>query len=214
MLADVKTRLVPQLCLSLWLMGCGLLSAKNPVPYDLREGDILFSGSANGQGSAIIAATGSQFTHCGVVFRQDDKLMVLEAVQPVKVSSVEDFYARGKPEAFAVKRLKTPIAPAAYQKAREWAAKQVGLNYDARFQWSDDKMYCSELVWKVFQHADIELCALKKFRDYNLQQPEVRKVINERYGGMEHLPMEEKVVAPSDIAASQLLEDVPKMKNG
>jgi hypothetical protein len=37
----------------------------------------------------------------------------------------------------------------------------------------------------------------------------VRALIIERFGGMENLAMEEKVVAPSDLAASPLLEDVP-----
>lgn len=214
MLADVKTHLVSRLLVPLWLLLGGVLLAKNPVPYDLREGDILFSSSAYGQGSAIIAATGSPYTHCGIVFLQNNRLMVLEAVQPVTVSTVEGFYSRGKPEGFAVKRLKSPVKPDAYQKARDWAAKQVGLNYDARFLWGDDKMYCSELVWKVFKQAGVELCAVKKFKDYQLERPEVRRIIEQRFGGMENVPMNEKVVAPSDLADSKLLVDVPKVKNG
>lgn len=214
MFAIVNTRMVSRILVPLWMLLGGLVSAKSPVQYDLREGDILFSSSAYGQGSAIIAATGSPYTHCGVVFRQEDRLMVLEAVQPVKVSTVADFYSRGKAESFAVKRLKSPVTAAGYQRAREWAAKQVGLNYDARFLWGDDKMYCSELVWKVFKQAGVELCALKKFKDYQLDRPEVRRIINERFGGMDNVPMNEKVVAPSDIADSKLLVDVPKVKNG
>jgi 2-keto-4-pentenoate hydratase/2-oxohepta-3-ene-1,7-dioic acid hydratase in catechol pathway len=83
----------------------------NPV---LREGDIVFTGSERGQGEAIIAATGSQYTHCGIVFQQDGKWMVLEAVQPVSVASLEDFKSRSQPESFLVRRLKTPLAPADY----------------------------------------------------------------------------------------------------
>jgi hypothetical protein len=214
MLAVMKNGMVSRLMVPLWLLLGGVLPAKSPVPYDLREGDILFSSSAVGQGSAIIAATGSPYTHCGVVFRQEDRLMVLEAVQPVKVSTVADFYSRGRPEAFAVKRLKSPVTPESYRKAREWAAKQVGLNYDARFLWGDDRLYCSELVWKVFKQAGVELCALKKFKDYQLERPEVRRIIDERFGGMDKVPMNEQVVAPSDLADSKLLEDVPKVKNG
>lgn len=214
MLAVMRTRVVSRWVLLMCLLLAGMVSAKNPVPYELQEGDILFSSSAYGQGSAIIAATGSPYTHCGVVFRQEDRLMVLEAVQPVKVSTVADFYSRGRPEAFAVKRLKSPVTPESYRKAREWAAKQVGLNYDARFLWGDDRMYCSELVWKVFKHAGVELCSLRKFKDYQLERPEVRRIINERFGGMDKVPLNEQVVAPSDLADSKLLEDVPKVKNG
>ena len=42
------------------------------------------------------------------------------------------------------------------------------------------------------------------------QRPDVRKVIEERYGGIENLPKDEKVVAPSDIATSPLLVEVPR----
>jgi hypothetical protein len=65
-------------------------------------------------------------------------------------------------------------------------------------------------VWKAYQQAGVELCPPRKFRDYNLQQPEVKKIIEERYGSMDRLPMDEKVVAPSDLAASTLLMEVPR----
>jgi hypothetical protein len=188
------------------------LHGKETVPFALQDGDIVFSGSVLGQGAAIIAATGSPFTHCGVVFKQDGRWMVIEAVQPVSVATLEDFMARGRKEVFTVRRLKTAIAPDAYRKAREWAAAQVGRDYDLRFGWDDKKLYCSELVWKIYQQAGIELCPPRRFRDYDLQRPEVKKMIEQRYGGMDRLPMDEKVVAPSDLAASKLLMEVPRKK--
>lgn len=183
--------------------------ARETRPYDFREGDIVFSSSEAGQGEAIIAATASPYTHCGIVFVKDGRLMVLEAVQPVRASTLEDFMARGKPDAFTAKRLKTALTPEAYQKARVWAEAQIGRDYDARFGWDDKKLYCSELVWKVYQHAGVELCPPRKFRDYDLQRPAVKRIIEQRYGGMDKLPLDEKVVAPSDLAASPLLAEVP-----
>ena len=44
-----------------------------------------------------MAATGSPYTHCGIVFEKDGKLMVLEAVQPVGEIPLETFIARSKP---------------------------------------------------------------------------------------------------------------------
>jgi Permuted papain-like amidase enzyme, YaeF/YiiX, C92 family len=176
----------------------------------IREGDVVFSGSARGQGEAIIAATGSQYTHCGIVFQSDGKWMVLEAVQPVGVVSLEEFKSRSKPGLFLARRLKTPLAPADYQKARAWAEAQIGKNYDGRFLWDDANLYCSELVWKIYARAGVELCAPRKFRDYDLQKPSVRKLIDQRFGGMERVPLDEKVVAPSDLAGSRLLVDVAR----
>lgn len=197
-----------------WIVTLGLLGAKETKAYDLREGDIVFSSSEAGQGEAIIAATASPYTHCGIVFLRNGRLMVLEAVQPVRASTLEDFMARGKPEGFTAKRLKTTVTPEAYQKARAWAEAQIGRNYDVRFAWDDGKLYCSELVWKVYQHAGVELCPTRKFRDYDLQRPAVKKIIEQRYGGMDKLPLDEKVVAPSDIAASNLLVEVPRKQPG
>lgn len=205
----MKSSLPSRIAAFLLLAWLPALRAKEIPRYDLREGDIVFSGSKAGQGEAIIAATGSPHTHCGIVFLKDGKLMVLEAVQPVGVATLEDFMARGKPEAFAAKRLKTAPAPEALRRARAWAEAQIGLDYDIRFGWDDKKLYCSELVWKVYQKAGVELCPLRRFRDYQLRRPEVRRIIEQRYGGMDKLPMDEKVVAPSDLAASGLLAEVP-----
>lgn len=176
----------------------------------LREGDILFTSSERGQGEAIIAATRSPYTHCGVVVEHHGTLMVLEAVQPVRVSTLSAFMANGRKEHFTAKRLRNPVSRDAYRKAREWASAQVGRDYDLRFGWDDTRLYCSELVWKIYQKAGIELCAPKRFRDYDLDQPSVRRIIEQRYGGMQRVPMDEKVVAPSDLASSPLLVDVPK----
>ena len=46
------------------------------------------------------------------------------------------------------------------------------------------------------------------FRDYDLKKPSVQKIINERFGNSARLPLDEKVVAPSDLATSSLLVNV------
>jgi len=185
------------------------LRAGEAPSFALQEGDIVFSGSAAGQGAAITAATGSPFTHCGVAFKLDGRWMVLEAVQPVGVTTLENFFSRATKGTFAVRRPKAAITPEAYLKARKWAVAQVGVDYDSRFGWDDKKLYCSELVWKFYQHAGIELCPLRKFRDYDLRHPTTKKIIEQRYGSLEQLPMDEKVIAPSDILSSPLLAEVP-----
>jgi hypothetical protein len=195
------------LLVSPWALG-----GKQDQPFDLREGDIVFSSSRLGQGEAIIAATASPYTHCGIVFVRDGKFMVLEAVQPVGVTTIEGFMSRGNPETFTARRLKTTVTAESYHKARAWAEARIGRHYDARFTWDDDKLYCSELVWKIYQQAGVRLCALRKFRDYDLRKPEVKRIIDQRYGGFANLPLDESVVAPSDIAASPLLIEVPRKK--
>lgn len=187
-----------------------LAVANDANSFLLQEGDIVFSSSRHGQGEAIIAATASPYTHCGIVFNQDGKLMVLEAVQPVGVTTLGNFVSLSAPGTFTAKRLRTTVTPSLYQKARAWATGQIGRNYDPRFLWDDTNLYCSELVWKIYQKAGVELCPPRKFGDYDLDNPAVKKIINQRFGGIERVPMNEKVVAPSDIAASPLLFEVPR----
>jgi len=183
---------------------------KDRNPYLLQEGDIVFSSSARGQGEAIIAATGSRYTHCGIVIRHSGRLMVLEAVQPVGITTLEAFISHSSPGTFKAMRINAAPTPESYRKARAWAVAQIGRNYDPRFLWDDTNLYCSELVWKIYQKAGLELCAPRSFSDYDLEKPVVRKIIQQRFGGMHRVPMNEKVVAPSDIAASPLLAEVPR----
>ena len=180
----------------------------------LRDGDIVFSSSAAGQGEAVMAATGSHHTHCGVVFLKDGRAMVLEAVEPVGVVPLGAFISRSAPGTFLARRLKNPLAPAGFATALAWGEAQIGKKYDLQFRWDDERMYCSELVWKIYEKAGIRLCKPSRFQDYDLSKPSVKKVIEERYGSIEKMPKDEKVVAPSDLAASPLLVDVPVNRAG
>lgn len=194
-------------------MGVALLSSGTAAErgeYQLKEGDIVFSSSQAGQGRAISDATRSIYTHCGIVFIRDGKKLVLEAVEPVGVTPLKNFMARSTPGTFAAKRLKAPVAQDAYQSARAWGEKQIGLRYDHQFRWSDERMYCSELVWKIYEKAGVRLCEPNLFRKYALDKPSVKQAIIEKYGSLEKLPADEKVVAPSDLAESPLLVEVPK----
>ncbi len=206
----VKVELL-SISLLCWILTSVCLHAGSGTK-DINEGDIVFSSSANGQGEAIMAATGSPYTHCGIVFRQGEKWMVLEAVQPVGAVPLADFLARGKPGTNRSLRLKQPLSAEALERGRAWATAQVGKNYDGKFQWDDSRLYCSELVWKIYQHAGVELCKPRHFRDFRLEDPKVREIIVHRYGSVEALPKDEKVVAPSDLAASPLLEEVAGLR--
>lgn len=180
--------------------------------YDLREGDIVFHGTGGEQAEAVRRATGSPYTHCGVVFAENGRLMVLEAVQPVRVTTVAEFQRRSRPGTFHARRLKSPPDAAGLEKAKAWGTRQIGLDYDARFRWSGETLYCSELVWKAFEQAGVRLCEPRRFHDYRLDHPKVRALIAKRYGSAAKLPKDEPVVAPGDLAESPLLAEVPRVE--
>ncbi|GAA5483034.1 YiiX/YebB-like N1pC/P60 family cysteine hydrolase [Haloferula sargassicola] len=196
----------------LFLLLSSLLAlAADPPLYDLREGDILFQGNKGPQSDAIRAATDSPYTHCGIVVEKNGQLAVFEAAQPVKVTPLTDFVSRSVPGTYKAMRLAQPIHPAWLAKAKDWAEDLIGEPYDFKFEWSDDAYYCSELVWKTYLAGGIELCKPKRFSDYDLEDPVVAALIEQRYGGIENLPLDEAAVAPGDLAASAMLAEVPML---
>ncbi len=87
------------------------------------------------------------------------------------------------------------------------ADKMVGKAYDSAFGWSDDKIYCSELVWKIYKRAvGIELGKTDKLRNFNIDNKIVKAKLNERYQGK--IPFDETVISPAAIFESNLLEKV------
>ena len=82
-----------------------------------------------------------------------------------------------------------------------------GKPYDLLFDWSDEKIYCSELVWKIYKEAlGIELGKLQQLKDFDLSHPTVQKKLGERYGN--HPPLNATVISPENIFSSSELEEV------
>lgn len=182
--------------------------------YDLREGDIVFQATGGRQCEVIRAATGSPWSHCGVVFASGGRLYVLEAVSPVRSTPLQEWYERSLAGTFHARRLAAATGPpdeAVVRKAQAWARRQVGKPYDLRFLWSDEELYCSELVWKLFKTAGgVELCKPRRFDSFNLEPTIVQRMIVERFGSRQAFPSRELVVAPHDLATSPLLCEVPR----
>ena len=77
-------------------------------------------------------------------------------------------------------------------------------NYDDVYGWTDERIYCSELVYKMYSNAlKIELCKLRKIGDYDFSNPLVREKLLEKYGN--NIPLNEIMVAPSDLFDSKML---------
>ena len=172
---------------------------------DVKEGDILFQSSTSKQAKAIELATHSGFSHVGVVLKKDGKLMVFEAVGPVKFTPIDKWIRHGKGGRYVVMRLKNQPNDSVFIKMEAAVPTFEGKNYDSYFDWSDNEMYCSELVWKIYKTAGIELCPLKKFKDYDFSNPFVRAKLNERFGN--DIPLNEDIVSPEDLSKSALLRE-------
>ncbi len=185
-------------------------SFTNKATSDLQNGDIIFQTSQSKQCTAVQIATRSIYSHCGIIYIEKNKIYVYEAVGPVKMTPFSEWIQHGKDSKYVVKRLKnasTQLTPAIFSKVKASGEKYKGKSYDLYFGWSDEKIYCSELVWKIYkQGANIEVGKLQKLKEFDLSSKEVKAIIKERYG--DDIPLYEIVISPKSIFDSELLETV------
>ena len=168
-----------------------------------REGDIVFQTSRS---AAIQAATGSTMSHMGVLYRERDGWAVFEAAARVQLTPLREWVAQGERGRVVIKRFEG-LAPASLTAMKELGRGWMGRRYDATFEWSDERMYCSELVYKLFDRgAKIELGALQRFAEFDLDHPVVRRPLRKRFG--RRLPLDEPVVSPAAIYDDPRLKTV------
>ncbi len=173
----------------------------------LRDGDIIFQTSQSAQSIAIQKATHSKYSHMGIIFFRDGKPYVYEAIKTVQYTPLNKWIARGDGGHYIIKRLRDAgriLTPNAVTKLRYVAKKIQGRPYDLTFEWSDDRIYCSELVWKIYdQGIGVQVGRLQKLRDFDLSDPIVKAKMQERYGN--RVPMDETVISPGEMFSSKLL---------
>lgn len=174
---------------------------------DIKDGDLIFQTSQSEQSKAIQLATNSKYSHCGIVYSENGQFYVFEAIHPVKTTPLDKWIARGKDGHFVIKRLKNAdqvLTSETLQKMKQEGEKLKGKSYDLTFEWSDDKIYCSELIWKIYQRATgIEIGKLQKLSDFDWTNETVKQKMKERYG--DKIPTEEIVISPAAIFYSELL---------
>ena len=176
----------------------------------IKNGDIIFQTSLARQSLAIQLATKSKYSHCGIIFKDGDDYSVFEAVQPVKYTPLYKWIARGQDGHYVIKRLKNAdqiLTSNVFSEISQICGQFKGRSYDLNFEWSDNKMYCSELVWKIYKQATgLEIGKLQKLSDFDLSSEVVKQKMIERYGN--NIPMNETVISPAAMFESNLLVTV------
>ena len=172
-----------------------------------QTGDIIFHISKSQQSLSIQKATHSPYSHMGMIVNKNNQTWVLEAIQPVQYTALNQWIARGENAHYVVKRLKQPLNVQQKTKLVQNAEKYLGKPYDIYFEWDDRAIYCSEIVWKAYQHAlGIELSPLQQLKQFDLKQNEVQRLMRQRYG--QNIPLNEQVIAPKAIYDSKLLKEI------
>ena len=177
---------------------------------EIQNGDLIFQTSLSRQSKAIQLATKSKYSHCGLIYKNGKDYFVFEAVQPVKLTILDKWIAKGQDGKYVIKRLKNAdqiLTPSMIEKMKQIGDQFKGKNYDLIFDWSDDKIYCSELIWKIYQRATgLEIGKLQKLKNFDLSDKAVQAKMKERYGAK--IPMDETVISPVAIYESELLMTV------
>jgi hypothetical protein len=167
----------------------------------VRAGDIVFQESKSRLSAPIQAATGSRMTHTGIVFFKKGKPFVFEAVGPVRYTELTAWVKRGVGGHVVVKRLKdadTWLSPGNLKRMRSSAKRLQGRPYDIKFEWSEEAIYCSELVFKVFlEGAGLVLGEIERIGDLELDSAAVQALIDRHRGG--ELDRSEPIITPVSI---------------
>ena len=195
----------------LCVTACGAVPMETVPPhYSPQEGDLIFQTSKSQQGPLIQIATQSVYSHVGVVYIKNGAPWVFEASSKVKLTPLKDWISRGEGGWYTAKRLRDAdklMTPEARTSLKSAGQKFVGREYDVLFQWSDNKIYCSELVWKLYQEGlGLELAPLRTMGDYSFDDPRVANLVEKRWG--HRFSADELVVAPSDLDTSSFLETI------
>ena len=174
-----------------------------------QTGDIIFHVSKSLQSLGIQKATKSRYSHMGLIVNKNGKSWVLEAVQPVKYTALQQWIDRGVERHYVVKRFKTNLTVQQKQQLIKNAEQYLGQPYDLYFEWDNRALYCSEIVWKAYHDAlGIELAPLSKLKQFDLSSSEVKQLMQQRYG--QNIPLNQTVIAPQAIFASTALVEVDR----
>jgi hypothetical protein len=146
----------------------------------------------------------------GIVYIKEKKSYVYEAGGNVKLTPLKEWLKRGKKGRYVVKRLikaDSILSDVNLKRLKNVGKQYTGKPYDLYFEWSDERMYCSELVWKMYKYGlGLEIGELKRLHHFNLSNPEVKRIMKKRYG--EKIPLDEMVISPESMFDSKLLQTV------
>jgi hypothetical protein len=176
----------------------------------VQDGDIIFQTSEGQLGEAIQIATASEFSHVGIIYLQGEKPFVFEAIEPVSSVPLNEWIDRGKNDFHVIKRLKgadTIITTGVIADMRRMMEKWSDRHYDSRFDWSDAELYCSELVWKIYERTTgLRIGEPAPLYSYHLDDKRVQQRLRLHYG--KDVPMEHKMISPQAMFECPLLETV------
>lgn len=172
-----------------------------------QEGDILFQSLPHGDlVNSIEGVSQSEWSHCGILVKQEGEWMVAESIQDVRHTPLAQWVLRGrgcKVHTYRVKDL-PENHPDYRTKLAAGISEHLGKPYDINYAPGDDLIYCSELVYKVYdRELGIQIGDWQKLGDLNWEPHQ--EYIKELEGS---LPLDREMITPVQLTRSPLVERV------
>ena len=167
---------------------------------NLQSGDLIFRRGTSVESQIVLLTDqNSEYSHVVMIYKIYGKLFVIHTVPKVddadpgyiKLESIDEFLSEGKAARLAVYRLfqnsseKINIA-SSYAYNCYIKNYRFDNNYDLV---SDKKLYCTELIWKAYKHAGIDL-VYNRLKNINI-------IVTSR-----------TMIMPSSIIESKLLKKI------
>jgi hypothetical protein len=173
--------------------------------YEPQDGDVVFQSLPHAPlVNAIEGVTHSPYSHCGLVAREDGRWYVYEALGKVGRTPLYDWWSRGRGRALGVYRLTDAWQPA-IPKMIEYAHSIVGRPYDIHYSMDDERIYCSELVFKAFRSATGDsLGEVVRFGD--LDWKPYQQLIEQIEDGQ--VPVDRQMIPPRQLSEAAQLREV------
>lgn len=163
--------------------------------YDFQDGDILLQHIPSQLCSVIADITESQYSHCGMIVYRGGRPYVLEAIGPVRYTSISTWLSRGARGRFTQLRPKN-LSKAQIAAAIKEAQQFLGRPYDIQYELDDEKIYCSELTYKAYlKGCGTEIGEKELLKSMKWKQHE--DFIRYLAGG--ELPLDRLIVTPESL---------------
>lgn len=174
--------------------------------YLPQEGDLLFQSIPyNTYIDTIEGSAQSPYSHCGILIIKDGQWMVLESLNAVTVTPINDW--RDRAQFIDVYRFKEPFRKH-IPKMIDQAQRFTGQAYDIYYQMDDSRIYGAELIYKAYKiTSGRNLGKTVSLSDF--VQKDRKKLF---FSLNRFLPLEREIITAYNLSKSTDLEKVYSSK--
>ncbi len=162
---------------------------------ELKVGDLLLQSLNCYACKAIETEEDSNYSHIGIVI-SINPILVAEAFETVRLVSFKELSSKSTKgsELLVLRHINQELSGKSIKKV---LIPLLGKKYDSQFKWGSEEIYCSELIYLIFNALGVSQPSLKNM-DFTKNYDFWLKYFNG------NIPQEEKGNSPEDYILSSL----------